>query len=71
MPPSRHGGRLPARQRLWGAYLGRNEEMLVVVELGGPEAHAGYVDVADGDGACDAANGLDDALEDGCTLWDE
>ena len=45
--------------------------MLVVVEFGGTEAHTGYVDVADGDGACDAAHGLDDALEDGCTLGDE
>ncbi len=45
--------------------------MLAVVELGGAESNTGGVDVADGDGACDAVDGFDDALQDGCLLWHE
>lgn len=45
--------------------------MLAVVEFGGTETDTGDVDVSDGDGACDAVDGFDDALQDGCLLWHE
>ncbi len=50
------------------AYLGRDEKVLAVVEFGGTQAHTGNVDVTDGDGAGDAFDGFDDALQDGGTL---
>ena len=42
-----------------------------VVELGGPQTYTRDIDAADGDGAGDAIDGLDYALEDSGSGGDE